>query len=145
MEQSIALFEHIGMFYIALKKLMTDEHRKNIISIIDPTLGPGDIEQRTAWINFNSFLQQYRAVSDSKSGTIRDAVKLKDAAKKAGYYDVVSLCNKWMGLPEESVPESEMDGELKIVEGCIVYKNKNYKILMIHGDDQGLQITALPN
>lgn len=111
MQLSAKHFEHQGMFSLKLGDETDKEIRRNLLLHMGIT-APGTLESYSCDdLNFFSYLWGAMIVSEEKqekwygSGYIttvknRDATQLRDAAAAHNYVNIVTICNRWMGLDD---------------------------------------------
>lgn len=125
--RSIGHFEHQGMFTLALKRTLTTERMSTLCNALG-IQGIGTIEQMSrdssqfvsSCVSRGYYGDSTQNTNDYRTKIVikRDATPLKKAAIICGYNDIVSLCNKWMGIDEN-------DGII-IDTPTVAQKSRNY-------------------
>ena len=111
MQISAKHFEHQGIFSLKLGKEIDEDILRNLLMQFGVT-SPGSISAYSrSKIEFFAFLNMQLIVTEQKQSNgygdnrvtkiiSRDATKLRDAAINLNYINIVTLCNRWMGLDD---------------------------------------------
>jgi hypothetical protein len=129
MAASVRSYEHQGMFFLALQKELTKERMQALCHAMG-IQAAGTVEEMCSKpYNFTSALYGRGLIREDKSYSnlvrARDATALKGAAIRCGYNTIVIICNKWMGIDENSGIDLEMH-EQTLTSQSAVTTLRNY-------------------
>ena len=150
MQISVKHYPHQGMFTLALGDEMDREIRRKLLMHMGVT-APGTLESYSHNdLDFFGYLQGAMIVNEEKetkwSGSgyttrvkSRDATQLRDAAAAQNYVNIVNMCNRWMGLDDNTGLKTdtkavEAKQESDVHEWC---KKNNLEFLVPILDENG--------
>ena len=129
MQLSVKHFEHQGMFSIALGDETDKEIRQNLLMHLGVT-APGTLEGYSfSNMNFYGYLNGAMIVREEAETSYsnynrvtkvqnRDAIQLRDAAIALNYINIVIICNRWMGLDDNSGMVADRKPESDVHQWC---------------------------